>query len=147
MVSNETIVKATKYITPTPSRYENITIDFGMELTQKQVRDTSIFGSASDHAVESSEFTYNGQSAYLQDNGAGVLRVVSTRGGDVIDSVGTVNYVTGRVQLTNFKLDSFTGTYVKVYATPKSSDISAAQNTILNIVDSDIRVTVEQTRE
>lgn len=147
MISNETIVKATKYISPTPGRYENTTIDFGMVLSQKQTRDTAIFESKGDHAIESSEFVYNGQPSYLEDDGAGVLRVVSTRGHDIIADVGTVNYATGRVQLTNFKLDSFSGTYVRVYAALKSSDISAAQNTILNIVDADIQVTVEQTRE
>jgi hypothetical protein len=147
MVSNETIVKAVKYINPTPSQYENMTIDFSMALTSRAPRDISVYASEDEHAVESSEITYNGQSAYLEDDGKGIMRIVSTLGHDVISDVGTVNYTTGRIQLTNFKVDSYAGSAIKLYATPKSSDISAAQNTILNIIDQDISITVEQMRE
>jgi hypothetical protein len=147
MVSNESIVKAVKYIMPSPGQFENMTIDFSMALTPKSPRDTLLFPTEDDHAVESSELIYNGQPAYLEDNGKGIMRIVSTLGHDVIADVGTVDYSTGRVQLTNFKVDSYSGPQVKLYASPRSSDISAAQNTILNIVDQDISVIVEQMRE
>jgi hypothetical protein len=147
MISNETIVKAVKYITPRAGRYENITIDYSMALSPRSPKDISIYASSDEHAVESTEITYNGQSAYLEDDGKGIMRVVSTLGHDTIADVGTVDYAKGRVQLINFKVDGYAGTVIKLYATPKSSDISAAQNTILNIVDQDISITVEQMRE
>lgn len=147
IVSNETIVKAIKYITPTRGRYETHDIRFGISLSPKQPRDTTIFPGEDDHAVESSEFIYNGQAAYLEDDGVGKMRIVSIRGHDTITDVGTIDYIAGTVQLTNFKVDSYSGNHIKIYATPKSADISAAQNTILNIIDSDIQVIVEQMRE
>ena len=63
-----------------------------------------------------------------------------------VQNVGTVNYETGLVKLTNFKLDSFDGSALKVYAVPRDKDIMSGKNTILTIEIDEIKVSVEALR-
>ncbi len=149
IVSNETICKAVRYITPIVGVPQTLDIDFGVPL-EILSPDVEINVFTDKHAVETSSFIYNGQKAYLEDDGNGVMRVIATPSGThtvVVPDVGTVNYETGLVQLSNFRVDSYSGNEIKVYAATKSKDILSRKNTILNINESDIQVTVQQVRE
>ena len=149
IVSNETICKAVKYITPITGVAQTLNIDFGVPL-EVMTPDIDINLTTDKHAIETSTFIYNGQKAYLEDDGNGVMRVIATPSGShtvVVPDVGTVDYTTGLIQLSNFRVDSFPGNEIKVYAATKSKDILSQKNTILNINESDIQVTVQQVRE
>lgn len=149
VVSNETLCKAIKYITPVVGQSQAINIDFGLPL-EVLTPDIDINLNTDKHAIESSTFIYNGQKAYLEDDGNGIMRIIATPSGThtvVVPDVGTVNYDTGLIQLSNFKVDSYPGNNIKIYAASKSKDIQSTKNTILNIVETDIQVTVQQVRE
>lgn len=149
VVSNETIAKAIKYITPVTGAPQSLVIDFGIPLDVKSP-DIEVNPATDNHAVESSPFIYNGIPAYLEDDGMGIMRVIGTPSGQhtvIVPDVGTVNYDTGLVTISNLTIDSYSGSVLKVYATSKSKDITSSKGTILNIIDTDTNVTVQQVRE
>jgi hypothetical protein len=150
VVSNETSVNLVKYLTPDLNTPLNITVDFKSPLTQEVPLLSDEHPVIDIHGVTSTPFTFNGiLNCVLEDNGDGVMRVVAPVGPNhkkIID-VGTVDYDTGIVRLNNFTIQNYSGTSFKVYAEPRSSDITAIQNVILNIIESDVNITIEQIRE
>lgn len=149
VVSNETICKAVKYITPATGVALTLNVDFGVPL-EVLSPDIDVNVSTDKHAVETTTFIYRGKKAFLQDDGKGVMRVIATPSGEqtvIVPDAGTVNYETGLVQLSNFEVDSYAGGQIKIYAATRSKDIFSTKNTILNINESDIQITVQQVRE
>jgi hypothetical protein len=77
------------------------------------------------------------------------MRIVTQSGANhkkIVD-VGTVDYDTGIVRLNNFIVQNYVGTSLKIYAEPRSRDVTAIQNVILNIIEPDVNITIEQIRE
>jgi hypothetical protein len=174
IISNETQVELVKYLTPilsttvtsspnatsgslvslatsgVVSSGQNVTIDF------KNPLKNDIPGKGTEHllgdihVVSSSTFTYNGISnCRLEDDGDGVMRIVAISGTQhrTILNIGTVDYDTGIIQINNFNITNYTGTSLKIYAKPRTLDITSSQNVILNILENDVDVTIEQIRE
>lgn len=135
IISNETNVKIIKIITP-PLGVSN-TIDINFQTALDTTQSTAKGG----YSITSTRFIYNGERAVLQDNGAGVVNIVSATG-NIITNVGTVDYETGLVQLAKFMIDSYEGIGIKVKAEPRNKDISVINNVIINIVEDDIALSV-----
>lgn len=139
IVSNETSVRVIKVIVPEVGATLSMDVDFNIAL------DTSQSVAAGGYTISSTGFVYKGQKASLSDNGLGTLNIISSSG-IVIDTVGTIDYTKGLLQLSNIKFDSFVGAGVKIYAIPRNKDISTINNVILNIIEEDISLTVEPIR-
>jgi hypothetical protein len=94
-------------------------------------------------SVSSSVFSYNGVCALLQDNGSGIIQIITS---DTINTrilngnAGTVDYTNGVVRLVNFTTDGYTGRAIKIFARKKESDIIAPKNRLLQLRDEDIKV-------
>jgi hypothetical protein len=150
IISNETDIQLVKYITPSLNTPLNLTIDFKIPLTQEIPLLSDEHPIIDIHGVTSTQFTYTGiKNCVLEDNGDGIMRIVTPVGANhkkIID-VGTVDYDTGVIRLTNFNIQSYVGTSLKIYAEPRSRDITAIQNVILNIIEPDVNITIEQIRE
>jgi hypothetical protein len=150
IISNETDINLVKYLTPELGVPLNLTIDFKCPLTQEIPLLGDEHPMIDVHGVSSTPFTYTGiQNCVLEDNGDGVMRIVTPSGANhkkIVD-VGTVDYETGVVRLNNFNVQNYVGTSLKIYAEPRSRDITAIQNVILNIIESDVNITIEQIRE
>lgn len=148
IVSNELQVQAVKYITPIIGQYQNITIDYGIPIL-RTIPDSTDHPLSDSHSIESSSFVYDGQTVYIEDDGAGLMRIVSPSGSThrKIKDIGDIDYDTGIVNISSLKIDSFTGSHLKFFATPASKDIFSTKNTILNINETDISVSIEQIRE
>jgi hypothetical protein len=150
VISNETEVNLVKYLTPDLGVPLNLTIDFKSPLTQEIPLLGDEHPIIDVHGITSTPFTYTGiQNCVLEDNGDGVVRIVTPVGANhkkIVD-VGTVDYDTGVVRLTNFTVQNYIGTSLKIYAEPRSRDITAIQNVILNIIEPDVNITIEQIRE
>jgi hypothetical protein len=136
IISNETNVKVIKIITPELNVNNTLDINFQTAL------DTTQSISKGGYSITSTRFTFNNELAILQDDGAGVLNIVSTRG-NIIKNIGTVNYDTGLVQLSSFNISAYDGAGIKVKAEPRNKDISVVNNVIINIVEDDIALTVQ----
>jgi hypothetical protein len=135
IVSNETNIKVIKIITPQLSVNNTLDINFQTAL------DTTQSLSKGGYSITSSRFTFNGERATLQDDGLGVINIVSTTG-NIITNIGTVDYDSGLVQLANFNISAYEGIGIKVKAEPRNKDISVVNNVIINIVEDDIALTV-----
>jgi hypothetical protein len=150
VISNDTTVNLVKYLTPDLGVPLNLTIDFKSPLTQEIPLLGDEHPIVDVHGITSTPFTYTGiQNCVLEDNGDGVVRIVTPVGANhkkIVD-VGTVDYDTGVVRLTNFIVQNYVGTSLKIYAEPRFRDIIAIQNVILNIIESDVNITIEQIRE
>lgn len=136
IISNETFVKVIKIITPELGVGNTIDVNFQtpLDTTQSVVK--------GGYSITSSRFTYKGERATLQDDGLGTVNIVSV-GGNVITNIGTVNYDTGLVQLSNFNITAYEGAGIKVKAEPRNRDISVINNNIINIVEDDIVLTIQ----
>ena len=136
IVSNETFIKVIKIIAPELGINNTIDVNFQtpLDTTQSVVK--------GGYSITSTRFTYKGERATLQDDGLGTVNIVSS-GGNVITNIGTVDYDTGLVQLSNFNISSFEGAGIKVKAEPRNRDISVINNNIINIVEDDIALTIQ----
>lgn len=141
IISNETTVRAIKVITPTLGINNTFDVKFLIPL------DTSLSVAAGGYTIQSSKFIYNNQRATLRDNGAGSLDIISVRNGQIITSIGTVNYETGLLQLSNFNVSQYDGAGIKIYAIPRNKDIQTINNVILNIIEEDIDLTIVPVRD
>lgn len=174
IISNETKIELIKYLTPVLSTTvtsnatttsgslvslatsgvvssgQNVTIDFKNALQNDIPGKGSEYLTGDIHVVSSSTFTYNGlPNCRLEDDGDGIMRIVNISGTNnrTILSVGTVDYDTGIIRINNFNITNYTGTSLKIYAKPRTLDITSTQNVILNILENDVDVTIEQIRE
>ncbi len=137
VISNETDITIIKIAIPDIGKFLTFDVNYNIPLTigQQNTQRTNQF------SVYSSLIQYKGIKSFIRDNGNGALNVLSASTEAVIDTVGTINYDTGLLQFSNFKIDSFFGTGIKFYAYPRNKDISTINNVILNIVEEDISIT------
>jgi hypothetical protein len=174
IISNETEIELVKYLTPVLSTTvtgsneatsgslvslassgvvtsgQNVTIDFKNPLRDDIPGKGAEHKVGDIHIVSSSTFTYNGlPNCRLEDDGDGIMRIVNAQGTQhrTIIDIGTVDYNAGIIRISNFNITNYTGTSLKIYAKPRTLDITSTQNVILNILENDVDVTIEQIRE
>lgn len=140
IISNETNIRMIKVLRPSLNVSENIDVAFNVPM------DVTRLDTTGGYTLQSSKFVYNGQRAYLRDNGFGVVEVISLISNRSIAEIGFVDYDTGLVQLANFKVQSYTGNGIKVYAVPRTKDIATINNVILNILEEDIELNITPVR-
>ena len=101
-------------------------------------------------AVRTSKLTIEGTLVTLQDDGAGKMMAVtaSTATTSVFKrSIGTINYSTGAIKLSNLIVDSYEGGAVKFIANSVAKDVKAPKDRIITIRDEDITVNVTSLTE
>lgn len=140
IISNETTVKVIKVITPQIGVLSTFDVNFQIPL------DTTLSVAGGGYTVQSSRFSYNNQRVTLQDDGNGTVNIVSVMSQQVITNIGTVDYDTGLIQITNFKITGFEGDGIKIYVVPRNKDIQTINNVILNIIEEDINLTIVPVR-
>lgn len=140
IISNETIVKVIKVVSPTLN--ESSTFDVKMAIALDQ----SLSKASGGYTVQSSRFTYKGQKATIQDDGEGILYIVDAFSGQTITNIGSVDYTTGLLQFSNFIVTAYEGSGIKIYTVPATKDIQTINNVILNIIEEDIDITVVPVR-
>lgn len=148
IVSNITEIQIYKKIIPLLGVSQNIDINLNVPLTDDLPELSDNHPLLDRHTISSSSFKYNNTDVTLEDNGSGIIRIVQTIGDlhKKLRDVGTVNYKTGFIQLTNFNVDSYQGNALKIYAKPKDNDISVSKNTILTTEPSEINIDIEAVR-
>lgn len=151
IISNDTELLAIKSFVATTGTPSNYTIDFGMAL-----RDNIGHSNIDDEiqeidylsAIRSSVFILNEIECYLEDDGRGIIHIMSHSAGRLIElrDVGTVDYSRGIVRLDNFVIQRLINNRIELYARTTERDITSQRRTILSIRDEDINVRVEQVR-
>jgi hypothetical protein len=95
--------------------------------------------------IETTRFTLSGTLVTLQDDGRGnILAVTADSATPRVfkKGVGTVDYETGKVRLTNFVVDDYNGNAIKFYANNVDKDIKSTKDRILVVRNEDIRITM-----
>jgi hypothetical protein len=143
ILSNSIDIHAIIEYSPSLLAPQNPTFKFGSTLVKPYPFVNSSGFTDYKAAVSSSIFSYNGACALLQDNGAGIMQIISS---DVVNTrilnanAGTVDYNTGTVRLVNFITDGYSGPAIKILAKKKESDIIAPKNRLLQIRDTDVTI-------
>jgi len=96
-------------------------------------------------AIQSTKFTVDDNLVLAKDDGKGNIMLV-TANADVESvfksSVGTVDYTTGAIKLSNLNVKSFEGKAIKFTATTSNKDIRPPKDRIIIIRGEDVTVTV-----
>ena len=143
IVSNDTQVRISKRITPTPLVSFSANWSFENRLHDEDIRYLLPVGH--EPIVSSTAFVYDGYTAYINDNGVGTLYIYTINNGNTTvlnNNVGTVNYETGEVSITGLIVDSYDTDSIKIYARTENADIDTLTNKILLIDNEDISVVV-----
>lgn len=149
VVSNITDVYVYKKIVPVLGAYQNIDVSYGVALRNDIPEIAPSHSSQELKTIYSSTFTYNGETAIIEDDGIGNLRLMRSSGTGMttIKNIGTVDYNTGVVQLVSFGVDKYDGQSIRLYALPANRDITSNSQDIFRIEDSETVISVEMVRE
>lgn len=96
-------------------------------------------------AVRSSPFTYLDNTAFLFDNGLGVLQILTNAsdGFKILDfNAGTVDYETGKVVIRDLNVQAYDGSAIKLYGLPFVQDVFGPKDKIVAIRGEDVDVEV-----
>lgn len=145
ITSNDTKVRAIIPVNPELNQSYRVVFTFANALAQNTATSSGELKTIPNPTITSSSFTYRGEQASLIDNGKGVMQIVKTNEGELIylnKNVGSVNYETGRVVLSQFNVSAYEGSEIRVFGQIASSDIKAPKTRITTIRDSDVTITV-----
>jgi hypothetical protein len=144
IISNETDLFLIKRLMPTNLGVSaNYVVDFGQPLSD-------ITTATGNTTISSDIFTFNNQLCSIADDGAGTVKLIAFSSGShtPLFNIGTINYATGVLSLTNLRIDALPSYgYVKIFATPLNKDLSSSQSAILAIDPNEVNLTVLQVRE
>ena len=146
-----TEVNACPYILYSPAKNveANPAFKFFAKLVKPYPFDTEIGFTDYKPAIKSSTFTYTGAEAYMQDDGNGNIQIVADDPRDpkvIKPNIGTVDYVTGEVNLKGLVVQNFKGAGIKIMATTQKDDIKAPSGRIFFLNDSDIEVNLTKVK-
>jgi hypothetical protein len=130
--------------TPAINTADNPTFNFKTNLLQPYPFNPSRGFSNYKPSITSNNFVYKGINVFLNDDGLGKIQAISGNisAVNIINpSIGTVDYSTGNVRLSNFIVDEYE-TAIKIIATPVSSDVVSPKDRVLTLRDSDLTINV-----
>ena len=148
IISNDTEVLASKSFTPTINVSGNYDIDFGVALRDDISNLAEVHPDTEISIISSSPFIFNGIECFIEDDGEGFLSITAQEGLNhvKIQSIGTVNYQTGFVQISNFIPQALINNRIDIFARTVDLDIKSERRTILKVRPEDIIINVEQVR-
>jgi len=156
IVSSSAAVKMEKRFVPSITAATTYRLAFNNAIDSPiSLGHTSHSGS---HHVSSTAFTSAAQTAYIDDDGEGILRSYYIQSDESIvyirDSLGTIDYTTGLLTLNSFFPTAFAGNELSIYADALKNDITAVRNQILlfagatvAVIDDTTNIVVAVTQE
>lgn len=122
ILNNDVSIKLNKRTTPNVTQVERLDIT-----VNNPVRPLSLI---------SSKFVYNGFECNIDDDGEGVIRIyrIDEQNRKKIylkESAGTIDYDTGTINIPDFGITSYTGTYLDITLEPQNLDITPIREQIL----------------
>ena len=119
---------------------------FETALVQPYPFDTSLGFTTFKPAVESTKFTVEGTLVSAMDDGQGNIMLVTAEADTESvfkSSIGTINYSTGAIRLSNLSVESFENNAIKFTANTVDKDIRPPKDRILVIRGEDVTVTAQ----
>ena len=130
---------------PVLSTVTNPAFSYETALVQPYAYDATTGLSGFTPAVRTTKLTIEGTLCTLQDDGAGKMMAVTASTASVSvfkRSIGTINYRTGAIKLSNLVVDSYEGSAIKFIANSVAKDVKAPKDRIITIRGEDITVNV-----
>lgn len=130
---------------PVLSTVTNPAFSYETALVQPYAYDATTGLSGFTPAVRTTKLTIEGTLCTLQDDGAGKMMAVTASTASVSvfkRSIGTINYSTGAIKLSNLVVDSYEGSAIKFIANSVAKDVKAPKDRIITIRGEDITVNV-----
>ncbi len=96
-------------------------------------------------SIKSSVFTYDNVDSYFQDDGNGKIMILSNSVDNSVvlsPNAGTIDYSTGTLKLSNFKVSSYAGNAIKIYANQIDKNIVSPKTRIFYLRTEDITINV-----
>lgn len=148
IISNDTEVLASKSFTPTINVSGNYDINFGVALRDDISNLAEVHPDTEISIISSSPFIFNGIECFIEDDGEGFLSITAQEGLNhvKIQSIGTVNYQTGFIQISNFIPQALINNRIDIFARTVDLDIKSERRTILKVRPEDIIINIEQVR-
>lgn len=142
IVSSALTIKPYKRFTPQTGESVELNFSFDAPLVDDLPAIATQHAGELQHVISSTPITKSGRKCNIEDDGAGNIRVVTLEGNihTELEKIGTVNYDTGEVSITNLNIESYDGNFIKIYARLRENDFSVSKNYILEIKNEDIRV-------
>lgn len=153
IISNKTELRLVKQIVVEKGVPTRITFSFENAIenngsTTRKIYDTT------QSSIESSIFTYTVDNvdyqARIKDDSQGNLMVIAVVNNQVVllaDKVGTVDYTTGLITISEIRYEEFDSTYINLYAKTQDFDLETKANKILQLADEYLVVSVNGIRE
>lgn len=145
ILSNDTSLEVLRSFTPTINLSQNHTIDTGLVLATEVGIPLEDAEAHYGHTIVSTPFTYLNTRSILVDDTLGNLYVGAysvTNTLTITTPIGTVDYVNGIITIKELRVSAFEGSGITLTIRTASKDIPGLRNTILQINDSDTRVSV-----
>jgi len=144
--STEFEVRVKRKLSPPATIKKSYVIDFNNELAVDDILHSTSVKTTYKSAIESTTFTFaTDTSAFLVDDGLGNLKIVKTDSSDklviILAKAGTVDYKTGKIEISSLLIPAFTGTNLEVKARTVSRNIKSTKGAILQLNASDISIT------
>jgi hypothetical protein len=149
MVSNSTEILVYKKIVPVRGVFQNIDIQYGLPLRDDIPAIAASHSVSELRTIYSSPFTVSGDTMIIEDDGEGTLRLMRAESNalTLVKNIGTVDYNSGVLQISNFAVEDYEGQSIRVYAQPKAKDITSAFNDVFRIEPSETVILVEAVRK
>lgn len=151
ILNNNTTILLEKPIVPVLYQAASYDLSFDNEIYREIPNGsgqgtTFVDGSA---PLESTPFTYNNVvGCSMRDNGSGVLQIIQDIAGTstiINDKIGTIDYTTGRVIISNLTVSQYDGAGITIRCNPAKQSVSSSQNIILSY-NSTPKISVTQER-
>lgn len=136
ILSNDTEVQMILALQPTTATQ---TLEFHNEIARSNLVTS----------ITSSPFMYLGKTCQLQDDGLGVVRVVTNTTSTPVSllEVGTVDYQAGSVTINPFAVEQIFGYGIRLYVLPSQKNIIAINNVLLSVDTSEVNITAVPTKK
>lgn len=145
IIGNDTEIFLVKRIIPilNSSSYQFV-INTENALATETGKKVSVSETHYGHTLTSSVFTYNNNSCIVVDDTLGNVYIAALQSNtiEILQQIGTINYSTGKVIISQFNISAFDGNYIEFVFRTASKNISAMKNVILEIAPENVSVNV-----
>ena len=132
ILNNDATLKIEKRFVPNTSVAQKVTLNFNNELRKS--------------SISSTQFTYSGFEAYLDDDGLGNVNIFrynqAKQKVNIVQNAGTIDYTTGMLSINSFNPSAYADIELKVSATPERFDVTPVREQILIMQSADAIITV-----
>jgi hypothetical protein len=149
IVGNQTDLKAIIKYSPELNQTTRFSLMFNLPIIDTLPPASEQHSITSQRAITSSNFTFDDALCVFEDDAQGNIYISTVSGTNLtrLKSVGTIDYETGFLTVSDVTITDYVGDGIKFYAIPRDKNIFSTRNVILKINDEDVTISVNPVRE